>query len=411
MVVNMKKALYITLSYAFIQSVIHNLGHVVTPVFVAQNEIPRYMFGFFFSAMSLGLLIGGPIWGILGDQKNKRMLIVLGLAGYSLGQFLFVSTTNLYLMTFFRFISGFSVSAPVTLILSQVINLSPNNLRTKYLTIYAALFALGTTIGYKIGGFMGDYFIKEVFYIQVITNLVYAGFVLMSFKELKRSSVHKKETFVQGFKDITKMDLSLLIFLIALTLATTSATIIQRYLDVYVTLDLGRSTNELGDLVLITGIVGFITNFFIVPFLTRLQKDFALMKWIQVLSAITIFIVFRSQYIIVALYTGYMFYIVLKSVYQPLEQNYISLNAQGEKYGSIMGVRQAFFAMGMVIGPLVAGFIYDYNPILVFDISSIMFIIAFILLFISQSALKKKQFVEPLTASHQYESIEYKASP
>ena len=115
------------------------------------------------------------------------------------------------------------------------------------------------------------------------------------------------------------------------------------------------------------------------------------MQAVQVLSAITIFIVFRSERIIIALYTGYMLYIVFKSIFQPLEQNYISLNAKGEKYGAIMGVRQAFFSFGMVLGPLIAGFLYDYNPILVFDVSSVMFILAFILLLGSQKALKKQK--------------------
>jgi DHA1 family multidrug resistance protein-like MFS transporter len=390
-VIELKKAIVITLSYVFIQSVLHNLGHVVTPVYVNQNEIPSYMFGFFFSAMSLGLLIGAPIWGVLGDQKSQKPLIVLGLIGYSIGQVLFVSTTNLVLMTLFRFFSGFSVSAAVTLILSQLINLSPNEKRSTYLTMHAALFAFGTTIGYKIGGVMGDFFIKEVFYVQAALNLGYALYLFVTFKELKKSQTHQKESFVQGLKNVSKMDKSLLIFLFALTLATTSATIIQRYIDVYVTVDLNRSPNELGDLVLVTGIVGAITNFFIVPLLIRLKKDYKIMQAVQVLSAITIFIVFRSERIIIALYTGYMLYIVFKSIFQPLEQNYISLNAKGEKYGAIMGVRQAFFSFGMVLGPLIAGFLYDYNPILVFDVSAVMFILAFILLLGSQKALKKQK--------------------
>ncbi|MFP4286603.1 MAG: MFS transporter [Candidatus Izemoplasmataceae bacterium] len=392
----MNKPIIITLSYVFIQAVLHNLGHVITPVYVNQYDIPSYMFGFFFSAMSLGLLIGAPIWGVLGDQRNQKPLIFLGLIGYSIGQVLFVSTTNLFLMTFFRFFSGFSVSAAITLILSQLINLSPNERRATYLTMHAALFAFGTTIGYKLGGVLGDYFIKEVFYVQAVLNIFYAFYVFFTFKELLRSETHKKESFIKGLKDVSKMDSSLLIFLLALTLATTSATILQRYLDVFVTVDLNKSPNELGDLVLVTGVVGAITNFIIVPLLLKLKKDYTIMKWLQILSAITIFIVFRSERIIIALYTGYMFYIVLKSIFQPLEQNYISLSARGEKYGAIMGVRQAFFSFGMVLGPLIAGFLYDYNPILVFDVSAVMFILAFFLLLMSQKSLKRRKDLQHL---------------
>ncbi len=86
----MKKILWVTMSYYLMQGIIHNLGHVVTPVYVSEAGIPRYMFGFFFSAMSLGLLLGAPVWGVLGEGRRKRPFIVLGLIGYSIGQVMFV---------------------------------------------------------------------------------------------------------------------------------------------------------------------------------------------------------------------------------------------------------------------------------------------------------------------------------
>ncbi len=406
----MKKALILTLSYYFIQGLIHNLGHVITPRYVDVMGIPSFMFGFFFSAMSLGLLVGAPIWGILGDSRSKKPFIVLGLLGYSLGQVLFVSTTNLVWMTFFRFLSGFSVSASVTLFLAHVISLAPKEERTKYLSISAALIALGTTFGYRIGGFLGSFYLQEVFYIQAITNSIYALFVFLTMKEFKTSVVTKRSTFFTSLKDATKMDKSLLAFLFALTLATMSATILTKYLDVYFTIDLGYSTNELGIFVFITGLVGIFTNFVIVPMISKLKKDFMFMKWIQLISAIIVFIVFRSEAILLALYTGYMAYIVLKSIYQPLEQNYISLNAEDNRYSTIMGVRQTFFALGMIIGPLVAGFIYDYSPRMIFDLSAMLFVIAFGLMIFSQNALSKKALKVPETSPQHLDPVEYKAS-
>lgn len=386
----MKKSLLIILSYYFIQGTIHNFGHPVTPTYVNDLGIPQYMFGFFFAAMSLGLLVGAPIWGILGDERSKKPFIVLGLLTYSVGQVLFVSTENLILMTFFRFLSGFGVSAAITLILSHLIGLVDVKNRTKYLSLSAALLALGTTIGYQIGGIMGEYFIQEVFYVQAIANAFYALFIFVTLKETKKKVASKKKNFIQNFKAATKLNPSLLMFLIGLSLATIAATNLTKYLDVYI-IDLGYSTRQLGTFVMVTGFVGLFTNFVIVPWITKFRKDLKIMQWIQVFSAIIVFFVFRSNAIMRMLYSLFLVYIVLKSMFQPLEQNYISLNADGEKYGTIMGVRQSFFSTGMVLGPLIAGFIYDYNPIRVFDFSAGMFVLAFILLKLSANALKKEE--------------------
>ena len=102
----MKKTIVVVLFLYFVQGLIHNLGHPVTPTFVEYRNIPDYMFGLFFAAMSLGLTIGGPIWGILGDRGNKRTYMSLGLVIYSIGQFGFAFFDDVYIMILFRFISG-----------------------------------------------------------------------------------------------------------------------------------------------------------------------------------------------------------------------------------------------------------------------------------------------------------------
>ena len=85
----MKKTLILTILYFLIQGIVHNIGHPVTPAFVRSLGIPDFMFGVFFASMSFGLMIGGPIWGILGDRGKKKNYIVIGLLLYSIGQLFF----------------------------------------------------------------------------------------------------------------------------------------------------------------------------------------------------------------------------------------------------------------------------------------------------------------------------------
>ncbi|XFA98458.1 hypothetical protein ACAG96_06210 [Candidatus Izemoplasma sp. B36] len=90
----MKKDRYIIVLFFLIQNIIHNMGHPVTPEFVKSLGIADYMFGVFFATMSLGLMIGGPIWGTLGDRGKKKLYIVFGLVLYSIGQFGFGYSGN-----------------------------------------------------------------------------------------------------------------------------------------------------------------------------------------------------------------------------------------------------------------------------------------------------------------------------
>ncbi|MFW6298538.1 MAG: MFS transporter [Bacillota bacterium] len=399
----MKKTLFIILSYYLLQGIIHNLGHPITPTYVTELGIARYMFGFFFAAMNLGMVIGAPFWGMLGDKMGKRWLIVGGLLIYSVAQVLFGMLTHPVLLVAVRFLAGFGVSAHVTLALSHLIAKSPKASRTKYISWSAALFALGTTFGYQLGGFMGDYFIREVFYIQAVLNVGMVIWIALTIGKDKREEAPiktKKVGLVESFRNIRKLDSSLLLFLIALSLTTISASTLSKYFDVYMT-DLGYSPRELGTFIFVTGIVGLLTNAFLVPYLAKLRKDRLVMKWVQILSAVIVFYVFRQSDFLRTIYTVFLFYFVLKATFQPFEQNHISRSATEETYGTVMGIRQAFFSLGMVIGPILSGFVYDYSPIRMFDLSAVMFLFAFVLMALSEKKAKRAYGDAPLRAEMQ----------
>jgi DHA1 family multidrug resistance protein-like MFS transporter len=394
----MKKAVLTTIILYFIQALIHNLGHPVTPAFVRSLGIPDYMFGLFFATMSLGLMVGAPIWGVIADRGKKKTIMALGLLLYSIGQFGFGYSGNMYLMVGFRFLSGFGVSASITLYVSHMIEVSKPERRAKHLAWLAAGVALGGSLGYAVGGFIStnDLFIeflgtnelKVVFLIQAILNTIHSLNVYLLIKEDDCiNKAGKKPSIIESFKNIRKIDSNLLIFLISLTFISISITNLSKYLDVYFD-ELGYSSGDIGNFVFVTGIVSILTSIFIVPLITKINKNLLTMILTQALSIIVILYVFRAPNFLLAVYTAYMIYVVGKAIYQPLEQNFIANHATEGFYGSIMGLRQSFFSIGMIVGPVIGGFLYELAPINVFNFSVIMIFIGMILMMVVYFRIK-----------------------
>ncbi len=395
----MKRPVVTLILLFFIQGVIHNLGHPVTPAFVRSLEIPDYMFGFFYATMSFGLMVAAPLWGILADKGKKNHIMFLGLIIYSIGQFGFGYANNMYLMVMFRFISGFGVAASMTLFISHMIEVSESNNRAKHLAWLAAGLGLGASIGYAIGGFIStnELFVnllktsdlRVVFLIQGFLNIIHSINVLLFVKEKDViNKAIKKPTFIESFKNIKNINFNLLLFMISLTFISISITNLSKYLDVYFD-DLGYSSGDIGNFVFVTGIVSLVTSIFIVPLITRLRRSLLIMIISQIVSIIAIFIVFRASNFILYVYTLYMLYIVSRAIYQPLEQNFIADNANDGFYSSIMGIRQSFYSIGMIIGPLIGGFLYEIAPIYVFDFANLMIGIGLILMIVIYIRLKK----------------------
>ena len=218
----------------FLQGIIHNLGHPVTPKMVEDMLITEKFFGYYFAAMSFGMLLGGPIWGVLGDRGNKRTYIVIGLLIYSLGQFMFAYVGDKYWMILFRFISGFGVSASITLLVSHLIEHSSEGKRTIYLGWYQGLFVLGSSIGYYLGGLIPEitslfpswttFDLRWVFILQALLNVGHAAYIFWLVKPSQGSLPHAERTNIfQGFKDVRHMNKNLIIFLISLALISFGA--------------------------------------------------------------------------------------------------------------------------------------------------------------------------------------------
>lgn len=386
----MKKTVFLIVGFFLLQGIIHNLGHPVTPAFVRGLGIPDFMFGVFFASMSFGLMIGGPIWGILSDHGQKKKYIIIGLLIYSLGQFLFGYSQYASLMVLVRFISGLGVVSSSTLMTSHVIEISDLRDRAKHLAYLGAAFTVGASFGYFIGGFLatndivstflGTTDLRKIFLIQAIANTAYVGIIYLTFKEEKNENVSiKRPSILQGFKQISSIEPSLLIFLISLTFMTIGSTNLSKYLDVYFN-ELGYNPQQLGTFVMVTGFVSLFASLILVPLFAKSRKLLSTIAIIQVLSAIIVFYTFRANNFILVIYTIYMFYVIFKTIYQPLEQNFISRHAKGGKYGGVMGLRQSFVSIGMVIGPLLGGLLYQKRPLLLFDFSGIVFLIGALLL-------------------------------
>jgi len=385
-----KKTILLITIFFFIQGIFHNMGHPVTPAFVTNLGIDDYMFGIFFATMSFGMMLGGPLWGIMSDYGHRKLYIIMGLLLYSIGQFGFGYTGTALGMVISRFISGFGVASSFTLMTSQIIELSEAKNRTRNLAYIAASVTLGAALGYGFGGllstnsflthWLGTDSYNRIFLIQAILNTLYALTIAIWLKDdQKPLSRPTKASLFAELKDISKLEPALVLFLVSLAFINIGSVNLSKFIDVYFK-ELGYNPQELGVFVMVTGFVSVLATLFLVPVFSRFKRQLSTIAFIQIASAAIVFWVFRASAFLVMIYTVYMLYIVLRTLYQPLEQSYISAQAKSGKLGSIMGIRQAFVSIGMVIGPIVGGFLYEWAPLRLFDFSAITFLIGSALL-------------------------------
>lgn len=379
--------------FFFVYLIFHitiNLVHPVTSFYVNSLELSPAYFGIFFSLMSLGQVVGAIIWGAWSDKIGRVKLISIGVLGYGLFQFLFgFVTIHPFIILVYRFLAGFFIAAPLTLFITYLVDISKKESRMRNVMIFTCLQILGSSLGYKIGGFINTnlkFSIAEVFITQIITCVVVAilSFILFNKEEqnIQEKSVRSKK--FASFKNIKGIGITTLIFLITLTIVSIAQNNVSKYLDIYVP-DSGYTSNDLGNIVLVSGVFGVVANIIMIPLLQKRIKEkyhiaFVITVAIGVVMLGLTFIP-PSKYLMTLLYGPFMIYMMAKSVGTSMETSYLAKAAPKDKRGVILGIRQSFISLGSVIGPLFGSLLYQEDHRLwVFYVSILLLAVALVIL-------------------------------
>ncbi|MBK7889361.1 MAG: MFS transporter [Bdellovibrionales bacterium] len=114
-----------------------------------------------------GLLIGGLIWGVLGDKRGRLSVLLGSIVMYSIANFLNGFVQNIEQYAILRFIAGVGLAGELGAGITLISEILPRNIRGLGTTIIATVGILGAVVGallgevlswrtcYIIGGVMG----------------------------------------------------------------------------------------------------------------------------------------------------------------------------------------------------------------------------------------------------------------
>lgn len=382
----MKK--YITLLIAgLLVGITTNIGHPITPYYINQLGLDKIVFGYFFAAMSLGMLIFAPIWGALGDAKGRKWILIICLLFYGVGQILFGVLNNQYLIIAARLFSGIFSGGILVSFLSYMTrskDLSKYNGPRLYAT-FISLHLVGTSLGSFIGGALGELFNPNyhyVFFIQALSMLIFSIYVLtlMDFKDEEKQNIRSINP-LKSLSDIKLLPISLVIFLFVIAVINISFTDVSKYLDVYFS-DSGYGSLKLGTVNLIVGFLTLIVNLLFTPLIIKRFKPLLTLSLLSIIGSVTLLLTFALPNLLLNIYTFYMLFIITKAIIEPVIVEYLNEHKNIQS-GILMGLRQSFISLGSIIGVLIGGVIYaNYSVLLFYICSSMLAVAAIITIFI-----------------------------
>ncbi|WP_340701296.1 MFS transporter [Brevibacillus borstelensis] len=368
----------------------------ILPAYLASINQGGTAAGLMIAIFAGSQLVFSPIAGKWADQYGRRKMIIYGLAGLTLSMFVFYSFDSIWWLYASRVIGGIGAALLIPAIFAYIADITTLDQRAKGNSLVSAAMSLGIVIGPGIGGFLADYGLKTPFLISAVVSLVAVIFSVAVLKESAaklasgdRGAVKDDESMIRKIFRSVKMP-----FFIPLVITLVMSFGLMAYesvLGLYVDNQYGATPQEIALMVTTTGIVSVIVQLFIVDRVVRRFGEGTVLNIFLGVAAIGFLLsLFATSY---SLFFGITLLIFLAtSILRPVLNTLISKLA-GDEQGFAMGMNNAYMSIGNVLGPTLAGTLYDIQITYPFMLGLVLLVLTLLTTMVWQRRYLKQNAV------------------
>ena len=361
------------------------------PFYVTHFGASGAALGFVMAIYSFMQFLFAPFWGRASDRVGRRPILLIGILGYTVTFLLQGFSQNLFQFTLARALSGMISSATLPTAMAYIADITPEGKRAQGVGILGAAMGVGMIFGPMLGGILthvdpnlppGIASMMQVttdaagntinlsipFLAASLMAFVASLFILVMLPEslpVERRGLRtqpatgsRTSQLLGGLRGPMGF-LFVLSFLMAFALSNMEAV-----LALYGAQRFGMSPANIGVLMGALGIVSIIMQGGLIGPLTR---RFGSGRVIQggLLVGVTGFVILALAATRAALVAGAMVMSAGNVLLQPSVTTLISVRSK-DGQGAAMGMNNSFQSLGRAVGPLWAGFAYDFHSTLSF---------------------------------------------
>lgn len=357
--------LLILMINTFIALVGVGLAIPVLPKFIVEIGASGKDMGYLVAATGLTQFLFSPLGGKLSDQYGRKIITIIGLSIIAISQFMFSVGTDLWILYLSRFIGGIGVGLLIPATMAYVADVTTLENRGKGMGLLGASISLGFVIGPGIGGFLAEFGIRVPFYasalaavIAMIVSLIFLPESLSKAEQHAfRNSSLEQNGMIHDIKRSFKVSyfvLLLLIFTMTFGLAN-----FETIFGIYVSEKYEYTPKDISIIMTIAALIGVIIQALLVDKLLQRFDEIRVINVCFFLSALTMVVMLLSGNFLFMLMMNILF-ILFTSILRPAINTLLSKMA-GSEQGFAAGMNNAYSSLGNIIGPSLAGILFDVS--------------------------------------------------
>ena len=363
----------------------------VIPLLKDEMNFSGTTMGMMISIFAIAQLIASPVAGILSDKLGRKKMIVAGMLIFAVSELLFglaQAKSGFYIS---RGLGGIAAALLMPSVTAFVADLTTIAERSKAMGLVSAAISGGFIIGPGVGGYIAYLGTRAPFF--VASALAIVGFLLTLFllKEPKhrlQAAVEQQQAEKESVWTILKNPIFTSLFVIILV-SSFGLQAFEAIYSIMVDVNFGMTTGEIATIITLSGLFALICQLFFFDPIVRQISEMKLIQLTFFISAIFIAVIAFTKSNWVVVVSTFIVFLAF-DLFRPAVTSYLSKHA-GDRQGTINGLNSTFTSFGNILGPLMAGALFDKNHYYPYYISALILLATgFLSLFLTKKKLAKQ---------------------
>ena len=352
----------------------------VMPTYLKTFGAAGQVLGFIIACFAFAQFLFSPFAGNLSDRYGRKYLIIFGLFVNGISQIMFGLSTEIWMLFASRFITGFGTAFIVPPVMAYAADLTTNKERGKAMGWLGAAISLGFMIGPGIGGFLTNISMHTPFYFGGF-GTIFAGIlsfmILPTIKPVKTEQ-QKQENIIQQIARSFKT--SYFVLLIVVFVFTFGIANFQSTLTMFLTYKLNYTPNDIAIVMTVGSAIGVIIQVFAVNKLFEVFGEMKIILFGLLLAAFSMYGLLYVSGFYVILFVATLFS-TATTLIRPAVNTVISKTA-GHEQGYAAGMNNAYMSLGNMIGPALAGTLFDWHMNIPFTLGTVILLGCFFITYV-----------------------------
>ncbi|MFX3636744.1 MAG: MFS transporter [Candidatus Pristimantibacillus sp.] len=338
----------------------------IMPTFMDELHISGSMMGLMVAAFSLTQLLFSPLAGRLSDSLGRKKIIVAGMLIFAISEWLFGVVSAPALLFAARMLGGIGAALIMPAVMAYTADVTTVEERAQGMGFINAAITTGFIIGPGIGGFIAEYGIRVPFYSAAVAGLVAALITFFVLPESSRATEGgpavkampvKNESLtkqlVHSYREPYFLSL-LIVFVMSFGLAN-----YETIFGLFVDHKFGFTPKDIAFIITFGSIAGAVVQVTIFGWILNRFGEKRVISFCLLAAGLFILLtLFVNSYWLIVVVTFIVFLSI--DILRPAIGTQMSKMAH-EQQGYVAGLNSAFTSLGNIVGPIVAGFLFDMN--------------------------------------------------